>query len=291
MSHDRSRHLSDDANPLPKREPVHFGFLMRTLMKNLPTDVEEFVCPTILALHAHCDNFMLKEDLEAGRIGFAGKITYDQLAGFCKISRQAAKWRVKECRDRWNLLVWKRGKLGIYFRISYERGNGLADSKRDVSAAYVPDKDGNSAGSVRELHGNSAGQPRLPESANRLAQDSPRGLTDSSRGLTDYSERANQLAPLSLLSKATVQNTSVEGEEKKLSSASQSSKAKSKPTQAVPIVQGLDASRPKALTGSPSPAVPPRLCDSCGRAPASPFSFAGDDCLACDRENRGDLGL
>lgn len=110
----------------PNREPVHFGYINRRLMECLPADVEEFVCPTILGLLSFSGQYLKKPDLEAGRISFGGTVSYGQLAAFCKIDYETAKWRVKQLRERWGLVDWKRTKLGISFKVSYT-GNGLTD--------------------------------------------------------------------------------------------------------------------------------------------------------------------
>ncbi len=131
-----------------KREPVHPGYILRRLSECLPSDVEEFVVPTINALFAFSGQFLFKEDLEAGRIRFSGIVAYKQLASVCRCAVRTARWRVKQLRDRHQLLTWKISQHGIYFTASYSLvGNGLLNS---TSAESVRDVYGKATGSVRE---------------------------------------------------------------------------------------------------------------------------------------------
>ncbi len=129
----------------PKREPVHFGYIMRRVRECLPADITgdknkgAFALDTISGLAALSGQYLSKLDLDAGIIHFKGHCSYSQLAKFCRVSPETARWRCRQLRDRWGLMGWRRTKLGIAYAVGYEIrsvnqenesiNDGLADSE------------------------------------------------------------------------------------------------------------------------------------------------------------------
>jgi hypothetical protein len=109
-----------------QRDYVNPRLLLRGVMKSLPA--VEYVRPTVVALWAHSNNFLEKDDVANGTVSFNGTISYGQLADFCGIDYETAKWRMKQLRDKHELVEWERFKLGIRFTFGVRlSGNGLTE--------------------------------------------------------------------------------------------------------------------------------------------------------------------
>jgi hypothetical protein len=107
-----------------QRDYVNPKLLLRGVMKSLPA--VEYVRATVVALWAHSNNFLEKDDVADGTVSFNGTISYGQLADFCGIDYETAKWRMKQLRDKHELVEWERFKLGIRFTFGVRLlGNGL----------------------------------------------------------------------------------------------------------------------------------------------------------------------
>jgi hypothetical protein len=168
-----------------EREPLHPAYINRRLMECLPSDVEEFVCGTILGLFSFSGQWMTKAELEAGRIEFAGSVSYSQLAAFCKIDYETAKWRVKQLRDRWGLVSWKKLKLGIGFTVAYETVNQLTDCDESETGNGLPESK------------SPKGHDRVTRGL-RQGHESSSQVTEQSSQVISGVESGNGLPPLSL---------------------------------------------------------------------------------------------
>jgi hypothetical protein len=82
-------------------------------MNALPA--EEWVRSTAAALWAYSNDFIEKDDIANGTVGFSGSASYSQLAKFMGTAESTAKWRMNQMRDRYELTEWERMKFGINF--------------------------------------------------------------------------------------------------------------------------------------------------------------------------------
>ena len=160
----------------PNREPLHPAYICRRLMECLPPEADQVVAQTVIALFAFSGQYMMKPDLEAGRISFNGTVSYGQLGAFCRVHRDTAKWRCEEIRDRWHIIEWRRSQHGIRFKVFYS-ANRLTDSEESTTGES-PDDAGVTLGGRRTRSGYG-----LPDSVNRdLISESSQGTDKSSQG-------------------------------------------------------------------------------------------------------------
>jgi hypothetical protein len=127
------------------RDYVNPKLLLRGVMDSLPP--VEYVRSTVAALWAHSNNFLEKDDVTDGIVSFHGTISYGQIAEFCGVDYETAKWRMKQMRDKYELVVWERFKMGIRFTFGVRlSGNGLTevmDYLSDFSQVTAQPESGN----------------------------------------------------------------------------------------------------------------------------------------------------
>ena len=158
-----------------QRDYVNPRLLLRGVMKSLPA--VEYVRPTVVALWAHSNNFLEKDDVANGTVSFSGTVSYGQLADFCGIDYETAKWRMKQLRDKHELVEWERFKLGIKFTFGVRlSGNGLTEVMDYLSASGLP------AGCQRD-------------SSSQVTKESSQ-VTEQSSQVMDGVESGNRLPPL-----------------------------------------------------------------------------------------------
>ena len=134
----------------PEIERLNPKLVARRIMALLPKTGarNSYVQTTIQALHNHSNGFLLKPDLDAGRVHFTVNVSYSQLAEYCGCDFETAKWRCRQLRDKWKLITWSTNnnpKLGNDFIVDYS-ANRLAQSD---SGNRLPQSDsGNEDGLV-----------------------------------------------------------------------------------------------------------------------------------------------
>lgn len=163
---------------------VNPKLILRKLSEFLPPqqeDDESWVAQTVQALWAYSTDFITKEELAAGRIEFKADASYSQLGETMRCSRNTAKWRCEQLRDRYQIVHWKRTKYGCDFTLCLQSANPLPDS----------------GGLTDYLSDESSQLTDQSESANEAIESANGG-----------SESANELAPLSLNCRTALSNSS-----------------------------------------------------------------------------------
>jgi len=142
-----------------ERELVNPKWLLRRISETLPPSLPEELVNMIIALYAHSNDWITKEDAERGRFKFSVTAPFSQLAKYTRLTDKGAKRRCERLRDDWGIVAWKisaNRNHGNDFSISWE----AATPKETVHASSeVPEgcTTGAASGGVLETRG---GVPR-----------------------------------------------------------------------------------------------------------------------------------
>jgi hypothetical protein len=172
-----------------ERELVNPKWLLRQIMTSLPK--VEYVRPTVCALWAFSGSFIEKADIMDGAVSFAGTLSYGQLADFCGIGYETAKWRMKQMRDQHKLVEWERFKLGIKFTFAVRlSGNGLTQLTDYLSKNSSQVTEQFESGNEAVQSGNGLGESgnRLPPLAFDLALSGESELATRSQTAERFAE-------------------------------------------------------------------------------------------------------
>ena len=131
-----------------EREPVNPKWLLRRISETLPLSLPEELVNMIIALYAHSNGWINKEDAECGRFEFSVTVPFSQLAKYTRLTSQGVKKRCERLRDDWKILSWV---------ISANRNHGNDFSIRwEADQSVCPGRmpaDGAASGGVLERHG------------------------------------------------------------------------------------------------------------------------------------------